>query len=373
MEEATEEETPEPEKDDAKLVLTAHTNDALAVAASAAHANYVVTGGMDDVGHIWDIELQQSIARVDGGGDSVSTVGFSHDGQHAAFGSENGAISIVYMDGSESPSSALEGPGAAVHFLQWHPRGPVLLAGSADKSAYMWNARRGKFLMAFVGHEDAVTCGAFTSDGRSVVTGSLDSSVRVWNPVTGGLVTKLQTGVSGLRSSFHTADVFCLAAGSGEQGGNLIASGCAAGDVFITHRDGQVVAQLPRHAGGTECVAFAPEACQKAWVASCGADGVVRVWDFERGTERCRFSHGGVVVKVVWHASLAVVVSGSSDGTIALWDVLAGRDLGRLQGHRDFITDLCFTGDARHVASTSADHSLRVFDVSGLLASLGQA
>ena len=37
----------------------------------------------------------------------------------------------------------------------------------------------------FAGHEDEVTCGMFTSNGRSVVTGSLDGTCRVWNPKDG--------------------------------------------------------------------------------------------------------------------------------------------------------------------------------------------
>ena len=37
----------------------------------------------------------------------------------------------------------LEGPGEAVNWLQWHPRGNVLLAGSEDFTAWLWNAQTG--------------------------------------------------------------------------------------------------------------------------------------------------------------------------------------------------------------------------------------
>lgn len=375
MGKSSEEQFPLREKDDAVIVLRDHTSDSLAVAASPAHATYIITGGMDDVGYIWDLELQRSVAKVDGGNDSVSTVCFSHDGQYAAFGSENGAISIVYMDGSESPASALDGPGVTIHFMTWHPRGPVLLAGSADNVAYMWNAAKGKFLMAFIGHEDAVTCGSFTADGKFVVTGSLDSSLRVWNPTSGETLVRIQTGLPGLRSAFHMADILCLGVGSQEtMGEKLIATGCAGGDVFISQwESGQVVTQLPRHEGGVESVKFSPTGMQRVLLASAGADGAVRVWDVENSTERCRFLHGGVIVKTVWHARHPVLASGSSDGTIVLWNVLTGQDLVRLSGHESFITDLCFTSDGCHVASTSADHSVRVFDVTSALASFAEA
>jgi hypothetical protein len=64
-------------------------------------------------------------------------------------------------------------------------QGNVLLAGSADKTVWMWLAATGKFMQVFVGHEAAVTCGAFSGDGKAVLTGSADSTARVWNPKDG--------------------------------------------------------------------------------------------------------------------------------------------------------------------------------------------
>lgn len=355
--------------DDAILILREHTSETLAVAASPSQKQYVISGGRDDIGLIWDLELQQSVAKVDGGKESVSTLSFSNDGRFAAFGSENGAISIVHMDGSDAPGKPLDGPGDTIHFLSWHPRGPVLLAGSGDSVAYMWNAAKSSFMMAFAGHEDAVSCGRFTADGKLVVTASLDSSVRIWNPTTGATVRRIQTGIDGLRGVFHGADILCMDVGSIDtSASNLIASGCAAGEVFICHRDtGQIVARLPRHQGGVESVAFSPEHCKPVLLASAGGDGIIRVWDVELGTERCKFSHGGVVAKVVWHPSLPVLVSGSSDGSIILWNALSGQKMRELVGHEAFISDLCFAGANNFIASTSGDGTVRVFDVRSTL------
>ena len=40
----------------------------------------------------------------------------------------------------------LEGPGEAVEWVSWHPRGNVILAGSEDFTAWMWNAQTGDMM-----------------------------------------------------------------------------------------------------------------------------------------------------------------------------------------------------------------------------------
>lgn len=37
----------------------------------------------------------------------------------------------------------LEGPGGGIEWMHWHPRGHVLLAGSEDFTAWLWNAADG--------------------------------------------------------------------------------------------------------------------------------------------------------------------------------------------------------------------------------------
>ena len=71
----------------------------------------------------------------------------------------------------------LEGP-SDVDWLAWHNKGNVLLAGSSDGTVWMWLAATGACMQVFAGHEGAVTCGIFTPDGRSVVTGGADATVQ---------------------------------------------------------------------------------------------------------------------------------------------------------------------------------------------------
>ena len=69
-------------------------------------------------------------------------------------------------------------------------------------------------------------------------------------------------------------------------------------------------------------------------LASCGADGTVRLWDLEGGQEVQRFEgHGGGVLAVAALPERGQALSAGSAGTVRLWDLEGGQELQRFEGH----------------------------------------
>jgi angio-associated migratory cell protein len=50
---------------------------------------------------------------------------------------------------------------------------------------WMWLTAGGQCVQVFAGHDGKVSCGMFTQDGKQIVTGGDDGTVRVWNPKSG--------------------------------------------------------------------------------------------------------------------------------------------------------------------------------------------
>lgn len=65
----------------------------------------------------------------------------------------------------------LEGPTSDIEWIQWHPKGYAIIAGSKDSTVWMWWATSGKVMNVFSAHGAPVSCGTFAYSGKLIVTG----------------------------------------------------------------------------------------------------------------------------------------------------------------------------------------------------------
>jgi WD40 repeat protein len=71
---------------------------------------------------------------------------------------------------------------AAVAFS---PDGKTVLTGSADQTVRFWDVATGRPVGPRLTHRGTVTAVAFSRDGKTVLTGSLDKTARLWDAATG--------------------------------------------------------------------------------------------------------------------------------------------------------------------------------------------
>ena len=73
----------------------------------------------------------------------------------------------------------------SVNALALSPDGRFLVSGSEDVTLKIWDTATGNVLRTLSGHEQSVLAAAISPDGRKIASGGADATVRVWNVVTG--------------------------------------------------------------------------------------------------------------------------------------------------------------------------------------------
>lgn len=398
----------EPVVDMSKAKLETHSDAVYSVACHFENGKLmIISGGGDDKAYMHQIgtAMPGSVAPISSQllaynhTDTVSCVAFNLDfvsedakktPRLAAVGSYDGSI-ILYDPDTTEQKLKLEGP-TDVEWISFHPKGgSVLLAGSGDGTVWMFHIPLNRCLQVFVGHEQAVTAGCFSPDGKWALSASTDGTLRIWAPKTGMNKHVFRTGEAGLT---------CIANNGGSDG-MLVLAGAEDGQAHVCHiGTKKIVASLrhyevpptPPSAAGddddeevemeypmsVEAVGFFPG--QSNWCATGGVDGKLKVWDLandgqcrqvcvppqQQQQQQGEQQGSDSITRLRWHPTLPLVFTTSISGKIRLWDARNGNLLTTLTGHTDVINDVDVqfleNGNAVLV-SAGDDKMIRAFEV----------
>ncbi|XP_050714012.1 F-box/WD repeat-containing protein 7-like [Eriocheir sinensis] len=225
--------------------------------------------------------------------------------------------------------------------------GDTIVSGSDDNTLKVWDATSGKCIRTLThilyGHTSTVRC--LHLHGNKVVSGSRDATLRVWD-VHSGACEHVLVG--------HVAAVRCV-----QYNGRLVVSGAYDYMVKVWNAEREeCLHTLQGHTNRVYSLQF-----DGVHVVSGSLDTSIRVWDVETG--QCRHTLMG-------HQSLTsgmelknnILISGNADSTVKVWDIVTGRCLQTLSGpnkHRSAVTCLQFNN--MFVVTSSDDGTVKLWDV----------
>lgn len=110
---------------------------------------------------------------------TVMGVAFSDDGSMLA---ACGGSHISILDAKTlAPRKKLISTGAAFVSVSFSHNGKFLVSGGADFSVRLWDAVSGKLLHTFTGHQNEVRSVRFSAEDKFILSGSLDTQLKVWD------------------------------------------------------------------------------------------------------------------------------------------------------------------------------------------------
>lgn len=100
------------------------------------------------------------------------------------------------------------------------------------------------------------------------------------------------------------------------------------------------------------------------YLASCGADRKVKMWDLSSKKLTQDFlGHKSLIEAVTFSPEGKIIISGSWDSQIKVWQVETGEEIANLTGHTGWIKTLAISNDGGTLVSGSADKTIKLWDL----------
>lgn len=350
-------------------LLKGHTAGVRSLAFTA-DGSRLASAGADRTLRLWRLSDGEQIAIARGHKGALRAVAIGPDGNTFATGSEDRSVKLwQFQEGMEGLEAkeihTFENLGDMIAELAFSPRGLSLVVGLWNGQIQLLDPALGKRRINMPGHADSVTALSFTRDGKTLVSGSYDRTVRVWGPQPPPPPPLLT--YAGHKDAVHSIAL--------SPDGRWTATGSRDGRLRIYDRQsGLEKVNIAAHAGGVHRVAFSPDS---KLLATAGADKIVRIRKLD-GQPLVEFAgHTDEVLHVVFSSNGKLLATAGKDMTVRVWRTdwrpgmrsvktfgfeLNGPLVTALAGHTGAVSALGFSPDDKFLASAGADRNFRLWD-----------
>ena len=309
--------------------------------------------------YLWNVHTGKLIRTFNGHTGDVNGLAFSPDGKTIVsagvkhdpetWRKEIGGEILMWNTHTGELLNSLRGHTQSVNSVIFSPDGKTLMSAGGD-GIRLWDAHTGELVNTFVSHsENAV----FSTDGTKIVSSGRES-IRILDVQTGKLLKTILSYTDFVKSVCFSSDGKTLISGSTDNNIRL----------WDVHT-GKLIKTLTKHTDSVNSVVLSPDG---KTIASGSSDDTIRLWDLNTGKDiRILSGHSLSVNNVAFSPDGKMIGSGSSDDTIRLWNSSTGKHLKTLIGHKasayNSVTSVIFSPDGNTLVSGSRDETIRVWNV----------
>ncbi|KYC40485.1 hypothetical protein WA1_25520 [Scytonema hofmannii PCC 7110] len=333
--------------------LQGHAGGAFVIVFSSC-GSLLISGGADSDIRVWNLSTGECTQILQGHESAIFSLALSPDGNILASGGDDKTIKLWEFTTGICIKN-LPGHTECIRSVTFSPSG-MLASGALDPIIRLWDVDKGLCIGTLEGHSNGVPKVIFLDNGNALASSSIDTTIRIWDVSSKRCIKTLQG---------HNNSVYAIAINPQE---TLLASG---GDDFSVRlwdiTSGECIRIFQGMHNWVADLAFAPigsegETEQEKTIVSGGYDRIIRLWNLD-GEYRRFTGHTDFLFSVVFSPDGRTIASSSADQTIRLWDVSTGQCLKVLKGHTGTVTRAIFSPDGHLLASSSYDRTIKLWDV----------
>lgn len=357
--------------------------------AISADGKYVLTGSTDRTARLWSVATQELVGSPLLHNAEVRSVGIAPRGDRILTASTQTMRLWSLPPTIKVPLA--EGQGWARKIV-FSSDGKYILTGSGELgksgAGSLWDGSTGKLISTPSTHKDIILSAAFSSDNRTIATGSADGVVQLADAVTGQVSHVLP----------HDSPIYAV---EFSRGGEWLLTGAEnrLACLFDT-KSGNLIRKLPVHGGAVVTAGFSPtedvfftgdhEGSLRFWRMNeqeprfppmkfdsirsaafshdgtkviVGAGKQVRLIDASTG--KCiepAFDHPGNVRVAVFSPNDRQILVAGDDGSAQLWAVSGETQPSRTFLHSLPVVTVAFSPDGEFILTGCADGGARLWD-----------
>lgn len=341
-------------------VLRDHRRHVRAIGADSA-GKILASGCSADTIRLWTIDSLhkgQAYRILQGYVSSIYNLAFSPDGTMLVTVEKSGRISlwdVADLDATTHSRHTLFEVDVSQFGIAFRPDGKLLATVGADGMLNLWHMLRND-LVSLQATDDVQIVVAFSPDGKRLAHAGGGKEIYLWDIRDGQPASHFLT-----INHEHEVQVHGL---TFDSSGETLISGHGDGLIqFFDVKSGKLLSKIddrPHPCFGLSI------ASHNDLLASATKSGPVRIWNLHDTTaeqpSHILHGHTNVVTLVAFSPDSQYVASSSADHTARIWDVNTGESVKILEGHQQAVAAVAYRPDGKILATGCADGTARLWD-----------